>query len=315
MDYSLWKQGRDGSGQIVSMTPHSCPGTGTSLGGLDLPLKALNVIAKFGIWYEKHQMRKLSEAAFEERRHKWLNSILQQWIDEHRERPGIQIDVTKAVATEAEKLFEKLAEQDRMDLPQILLLKADRLSEYFDQVATFWADVLENLVEKSNSHEDWVWEAESSDSAARSLTEQMNDNASRGLKEVAMGAFGIGMFIVPGGAILAGAFGGGALGALFDEEMNRWELKKRAECGQEYPQLLRLIIAAEQLADVATLYTWFMQGQNHMQEADLFAAEQKGQLELVLAKEEDPWFKRLFFPADAAPTVNSVPSPVEESPE
>lgn len=312
MDYSLWKQGRDASGHIVSMTPHECPGEPLSVGPLATSLKALNTIARFGIWYEKHQMRQLHEAAFEERRHAWLNDILQQWIDEHITRSGIRIDVTRSVAKETRNLFEALVETKRMDVPQSLLLRCQRMSDYFDDVALFWANVTERLVDRSASHADWIWDAQSSDTTTQAVTNQMLERSEFGLSRIAIGAAGLGVFMIPGAGLIAGAFGGGTIGTLIGEEMDRRELRKQAECAEQYPEILRLLIASEQLADVAQVYTWFMERQHHLHRADLFVTGQGADAALVLARAPRPWYKRFVASPEKPPTLDALPSPVED---
>jgi hypothetical protein len=149
-DYSLWKQGRDASGQIVSMERHTCPGSATPIGVLDLPFRALEAIAELGKWYEKHQMRKLQEAQFAERRHQWMRDILNQWAEEHRDRHSIRIDVTQAVADESRKLFNALVENPRADVPQTLLVYSDRMADLFDEATAFFGKTLDIVQTSSN---------------------------------------------------------------------------------------------------------------------------------------------------------------------
>ncbi len=77
-------------------------------------------------------VNELMEAQFEERRHGWVDAIIHQWIEEHRDTFGIQRRVTDARAVEVAKMTEKLADTSKMDVPQVLLLKLDRLTDFME---------------------------------------------------------------------------------------------------------------------------------------------------------------------------------------
>ena len=133
--YSYWEQGRKvASGQIVSMTPVDLSSSGEVLGGITFGegALALQAVAQFGIFLEMRRMNKLKEAEFEERRHSWIYDITEQWIAEHRDTTVHLRDVTRAVSRECQKMWDKVCENDSVDVPQIVLLRLSRLTEFLE---------------------------------------------------------------------------------------------------------------------------------------------------------------------------------------
>jgi hypothetical protein len=159
--YSLWEQGRDlASGQIVSMTPFSPSNGGGLLGSVPLggAGMALSAVAQFGIYFEMRRMNHLKEAEFEERRHGWINDIASQWIEEHKHMSGIRRDVTVAVSRECQKMWEKLCANQSTDVPQSVLLRLSRMTEFLEWNYAIAASASNSLVSASGSDDQWVLE-------------------------------------------------------------------------------------------------------------------------------------------------------------
>jgi len=161
--HSLWEQGRDmASGKIVSMTPFDAAGIGQILGNVPLggAGMALAAVAQFGIYLEMRRMNLLKEAGFEERRHAWIDDISKQWIEEHRTESGVVRDVSTAVAIECQKMWEKVCENDKTDVPQSVLLRISRICEFLDLNYKLAATASNEIVRQSKSPKSWILNTE-----------------------------------------------------------------------------------------------------------------------------------------------------------
>jgi len=140
------------------MTPIDASSGGNLLGGITLGEAelALSAIAQFGIFFEMRRMNKLKEAEFEERRHAWIYDITTQWIEEHRDSMGILRDITLAVSRECQKMWDQVCANDKVDVPQVVLLRLARLTEFVEWNYFFAAFASNYIVEASGSDEDWL---------------------------------------------------------------------------------------------------------------------------------------------------------------
>lgn len=181
--YSLWEQGRDvASGQIVSMTPFSPSNAGGLLGSVPLgdAGMALSAVAQFGIYFEMRRMNHLKEAEVEERRHGWINDIASQWIEEHKHTSGIRRDVTVAVSRECQKMWEKLCANEMTDVPQSVLLRLSRMTEFLEWNYSIVASAANGLVTASGSDERWILESTLN---SKSIATEMVRTHAKGTKE------------------------------------------------------------------------------------------------------------------------------------
>lgn len=211
-----------------------------------MPTQALSAIAQFGIFYELHQLRRLQEAQFEERRLGWLDAILNQWIDEHREACGIRFAVTDRVAIELNKLTEKLTENPKMDIPQVLVMKLDRVADFLQENYRLQAQVLNLLVETSGSDSEWSLadDLDFLEVARQRLRDAIwYAGVERG-KNIKRGLLGSALFLVPfAGPIL----GGGAIGGSATAAWMSHSSMKAYEPLLETPELARFLILKETL--------------------------------------------------------------------
>lgn len=198
---SLWEQGKDlGSGRIAWMRPLNQSLRGANLiGPVGLALEALETAAQFAMWFELHQMRRLMEANFEERRHAWLNNIFDQWIEEHQNGDGIRRDISNAMTAEASAFVQAVAENARISIPQQILLKATRIADYLDSVYTLHAKTLQGLVSATRSASGWAIPAElDTRQATHRLLTAKNDEAEtrwKSHRKVALGLIPLGPFL------------------------------------------------------------------------------------------------------------------------
>ena len=176
--HSLWEQGRDlASGKIVSMTPFKSLGEAGTLGSIPLgigPLGAagmtLSAVAQFGIYCEMRRMNLLKEAEFEERRHGWIDDISRQWLEEHAIGTGIVRDVTEAVSTECLKMWRKVCENEKTDVPQSVLLRISRMADFLDRNYELIATATTGVVKISKSPRSWKLPT---DGESKSIAEAM----------------------------------------------------------------------------------------------------------------------------------------------
>ncbi len=212
--YTFWEQGRDlATGKIVSMIPIEPSSMVSFLGGMTLPSGALTLsaVAQFGIWMEMRKMTRLREAEFEERRHSWLIEITNQWIDEHSRSHGILRDVTAAVATECSKMWDKVCKNEKVDVPQALILRIRRLTEFLEWNYSVIALAHNQIVESSASDKNWVLNPDltSEEISLQRLSEIAGEERGAWWKGLVKSVVGLPLFLIPG----IGPFvGGGAVG-------------------------------------------------------------------------------------------------------
>ena len=191
--------------------------TASPLGSVNLgqASAALSSIAQFGIYLEMRKMNLLREAEFEERRHRWIAEITNQWIEEHSDTNGILADVTESVSKECWAMWKQVWENEKVDVPQSLLLRLKRLSEFLDLNYTVAAYANNQLVEATGSDEGWLLDT---DVCSKSVANQMLDDAADEPQRDIMGGLlktlaGIPLIFIPGvGGIAAGFTIGKGLG-------------------------------------------------------------------------------------------------------
>lgn len=221
--FSYWEMGRDTATQrIVSMNPISLRSGGDPLGTINLSQAnmALSAIAQFGIYMEMRKMNQLKQADFEERRHIWISDITQQWIEEHRGSTGVLRDITNAVANECSNMWGKLCENELIDVPQHLILRIDRMTEYLEWNYSLAAEAFNSLVESSNSNKAWLLDsAVSSEAIAIRLLKDAADQARsdwwQGLLKTVVG---LPLFLIP---FIGPIAGGGTVGYGIGEMIGR----------------------------------------------------------------------------------------------
>ncbi len=297
MEYSLWEQGRASNGRFASMRSHQCPGGSSSvLGPIGVGLDAISVVAQFGIWYEMHKMNELAATQFEERRLAWLSQVIDQWVVEHRDGSGIKLDVTSAVSREVGKLVEKVTDLEKLDVPQVLLLRAARLADYIDAMSFLWAKVLQLLVTASASDSNWQFLPAPSTETVDLMFSNLRSSAGDGTGAWWQGAIGVAAMFIP---VVGPGIGGGLLGGAISEGLDRKSKLKKLARLESYPELLRLGIAADQLLHLAAFTTTFLERQQLPKGAGLYAVERKkDEAQLVLAQESRrSWLERIFSPA------------------
>jgi hypothetical protein len=309
--FSLWQQGRDpGSGRITSMTPHTCS-TDESLylGTISIGLQALEVIGTFGIWYELHKKNVIDSAQFEERRHAWLNDVLDQWIAEHQHTPCIKVDTTKHLIKETDKILDKLKEEEKFDVPQVLLLKCSRIAEYFDELSLMWASILNNIVVESKSDRAWIVPFKESDAQVKEWisklhSENAKDNSGRWLA-----ALGISSLLFP---FISPIIGGGLIGAGIRNEFKKHSNEKKITHIEDYPDLLKLILAGEQLLAIFNIVEEFMARQEFNTGTILYAVPKTDKSELYLGPDKAvPWYK-FIFKKSVTPKLKMLPAPAPD---
>lgn len=207
--YSYWEQGRDaGSGQIVSMTPIEPGNSSELLGNVSLSGAglALSAIAQFGIFLQLRRANHLKEAQFEERRHGWIGDITNQWFQEHETCTGIRRDVTMAVAQECEKMWEKVCENEKVDVPQTLLLRLSRMCEFLEWNYALVSSASNRIVVASDSDDVWLFDANASpeDACHELLSEAVADARGNWWQGLLKTLGGLPLFLIPGVGPIAG---------------------------------------------------------------------------------------------------------------
>jgi hypothetical protein len=274
--YSYWEQGRDlSSGQIISMTPIDLSSGGDSLGSITLAEGglALSAIAQFGIFLEMRRMNKLKEAEFEERRHAWINEITIQWIEEHKNSTGILGDITLAVSRECGKMWEKVCENDKVDVPQVVLLRLARLTEFLEWNYFLAAFASNYIVEASGSDKGWLLEPNvSSEAIAIDLLRQANDETRGNWWQSLLKTLGgLPLFFIP---IFGPVAGGGAVGYGIGEMIGRFSMTEaNFEVLRDKLPLLQFGIAASYLDVAVNHLTYLLEQQEFTKPVRYIALE------------------------------------------
>jgi hypothetical protein len=274
--YSYWEKGRDiASGQIVSMKPIDIASHRGSIGGVELQTAgmALSAIAQFGMYLEMRKMNRLHEAQFEERRHGWIQDIVTQWIEEHRSIHGIQRDITQAVVTECEKMWQSVCDNEKVDVPQTILLKISRLTEFIEWNYAVLASANNSLVESSSSNDGWLLnlDASSSEIADEILADSVVEVKSSWWKGALKAVGGLPLFLIPGVGPFAG---GGAVGYGIGEMISSLKASDAdMDVLRDKLPLLRLPIAVALLETANTRFSEFMSQQKVSMPTRLIAAE------------------------------------------
>lgn len=276
--YSYWEMGRNiGSGRIASMMPIDLSSTASSLGGINLGQAgmALSSIAQFGIYMEMRKMNLLREAEFEERRHNWIVDITNQWIEEHSNEHGILRDVTLAVSKDCEKMWKKVWENEKIDVPQTLLLRLKRMADFLDWNYTVTAHANNYLVEATGSDNAWLLDPDmSSEIWANQILEKAADEPQSdfwgGLLKTAVG---IPLVLIPFvGPLVGGVTIGKGLGDM--KYTGRMSEAERERLQDKLP-LLQFGIAANMI-DSATQQVEHLLEQQKFKEPMRFLATETG---------------------------------------
>lgn len=275
--YSYWEQGRNlASGQIVSMTPFSPSNGGGILGSVPLggAGMALSAVAQFGIYFEMRRMNHLKEAEFEERRHGWINDIANQWIEEHKHTSGIRRDITMSVSRECVKMMQKLYANEMTDVPQSVLLRLSRMTEFLEWNYAITAAASNSLVNASGSDDLWILEPSLNSEAIATEMVRLHTEGTKELKGEwwtgplkAVGA--IPLLLVPAVGTVAGC---GAIGYGIGETFNFLKTTHvEFEVLEDKIPLLQFGIAAERL-EIASSQIDYLLEQQEFKKPMRFAA-------------------------------------------
>ena len=257
------------------MTPIDPSSTASSLGGITFGQGGLvlSAIAQFGTYMEMRKMNKLREAEFEERRHIWITDITNQWIEEHSVSHGILRDVTMAVTKECEKMWEKVCDNEKVDVPQTVILRLKRLVEFLEWNYAVAAYANNHFVEASASDKEWLLDPDvSSKSIAYQLLNQ-SAKETRGnwwqglLKSVA----GLHLFLIP---VVGPIAGGGAVGYGIGEMIGRIGFSDaELDVLHDKLPLLQFGIAASLLEGATQQMNYLLNGQDFKKPMRFLAVE------------------------------------------
>jgi len=257
------------------MTPIDPSSTASSLGGITFGQGGLvlSAIAQFGIYMEMRKMNKLREAEFEERRHIWITEITNQWIEEHSDSHGILRDVTMSVTKECEKMWEKVCDNEKVDVPQTVILRLRRLTEFLEWNYAVAAYANNYIVEASASDNNWLLNPDvSSESIALELlsraAEDTRGNWWQGLlKTVA----GLPLFLIP---VVGPIAGGSAVGYGIGEMIGRVRFSDAEfEVLHDKLPLLQFGIAASLLESAAQQMNYLLNEQEFKKPMRFIAVE------------------------------------------
>lgn len=310
--YSFWEQGRDmATGQIVSMTPFSPNSGGKFLGGMPLGGAGmmLSAIAQFGVYLEARQMRRINESAFEERRHAWIDDITNQWIAEHESATGIQRQITNAVSIECSKMWESLCANEKVDVPQSLLLRVARMTEFLEWNYFLVASATNSLVDASNSANNWRLDPflRTLDFAEEVMAEAVKETKGDWWKGLLKVVGGVPLLIIPGVGPFAG---GGAIGygAVEMIQCLRASDADVSSLRDKFP-LLQFGVAADLLDRSTRVLEHLLEQQKFKEPTCLVCHEvEVGRIDFLLQAIKKPgWFRKPKF--DLIPVIHPDSTP------
>jgi hypothetical protein len=145
-----------------------------------------------------------------------------------------------------------------MDFPQVLLLKINRIAEYFDEVTSIYSDIFAQVVVASESDRKWIRNVLRSEVIVDSLIQEAKAANEDFLDNILTGLFGVAVCFIP---VVGPTIGGAMLGYGIGSEIDRRNSLKRINKFAEFPQLLRMPIAVEQFLITSTLVEEFFRRQ------------------------------------------------------
>lgn len=270
------------------------PFYGGPVGGAGMALSAL---AQFGIYCEMKRMNLLKEAQFEERRHGWIDDISRQWIEEHSGNEGIISDVTEAVAVECRKMWRSVCENEKVDVPQAILLRLSRMADFLDYNYDLVARASNEVVRASKSAKGWNLDTtETSNAIVRALVEAeaAENQRIRGkwwsgpLKLVG----GVPLFFIPavGGFAAGGAWGAGLVETVTFLRTANLDFERI----EDKIPLLRFELAVERVLGASAQLRHLLEGQRFKASHRLGAVETgEGFIAFILTDQEGNFVQEL----------------------
>jgi len=149
--------------------------------------------------------------------------------------------VTDALAVEVAKMTEKLADTSKMDVPQVLLLKLDRLTDFMEHHYRLQASAFNALVKISGSSDSWSYDlnVDLRESAMASIRVEKDQTSSGRWEGLAQAAIGVPLLFIP---FLGPSLGGGNIGYGTVKAYTEHRKVERLEKLEKFPELLRFAV-------------------------------------------------------------------------
>lgn len=298
--YILWKSRHEtATARFSSLIPHPCPSESFPIASVPLSLQDVAKLGMFGAWIEQRQESRpqplppQSQSQSQEPVVKSLDQILDRWIGEHSHAPGIDLDATRALGNEADRLLGVLVEDATVEVPESVTLRLNNVVEYMQQFSSFWVTVLSALVAVSRSDDAWrVGLRPSREIADQIVHNGMEDDAYK-QPNWWMGAVGGDSLVMPlVGPVLKNNSAGWLIGHMQDRREHRQLMQRLAD----YSELVSLYVAKNQLLVVSAMVTRFLATQRLGANATLYVKSVSDGESALLLGPQSPrrWYAKPF---------------------
>lgn len=292
--YILWKtRHQAATARFSSLEPHSCPSESFAIANLPFDLRDVVALSTFGDWVAR---RPAPEQARQDSDHevvKSLDEILDRWTREHSGTSGIDLDATRSLGSEADRLLGLLVEDATVEVPARLTHRVANVVEYMQQFSSFWVGVLSALVAVSRSDDGWRVGLRPSREIAQQIVCNGMEDAAYKEPNWWMGAVGGDALVMPLiGPVLKNNSAGWLIGHMQDRREHRQLMQRLAD----YSELVSLYVAKNQLLLVAETVTRFLASQRLGSDAMLYVrAGADGTSALLLGPPKPRrWYARPF---------------------
>jgi len=292
--YILWKSRHEpATARFSSLVPHPCPPESFPIASIPLGLREVAALGMFGAWLEQRQESQPTAPHSDQPVVRSLDQILDRWIAEHSHTPGIDLDATRELGSEADKLLGILVEDATVEVPASVTLRITNVVEYMQQFSSFWVTVLSALVAVSRSDEAWRVGLRPSREIAHQIVQNGMEDAAYKEPNWWLGAVGGDSLVMPlVGPVLKNSSAGWLIGHMQDRREHRQLMQRLAD----YSELVSLYVAKNQLLVVAAMVNRFLATQRLGANATLYVKSVSDGESALLLGPQTPrrWYARPF---------------------
>lgn len=291
--YILWNSRHEAAPRFSSLEPHSCPSESFAIATLPFDLRVVVALSTFGEWVARRPAPAQSPHESDHAVVKSLDEILDRWTRGHTGTAGIDLEATRALGSEADRLLGILVEDATIEVPARITTRVADVVEYMQQFSAFWVAALSALVAASRSDEAWRVGLRPSREVAQQIVCNGMEDATYRQPNWWLGAVGGGALVMPLiGPVLKNNSAGWLIGHLQDRREHRQLMQRLAD----YAELVSLYVAKNQLLVVAETVTRFLSTQRLGADATLYVrAGAAGESALLLGPPKPRrWYVRPF---------------------
>lgn len=292
--YTLWQSRHEpATERFSSLAPHPCPPESFPITSIQRSLREVKALGMFGSWLEERKEPQALPPQPDQPLVKSIDELLDRWIREHSLTPGIDLEATRDLGIEADKLLGVLVDDATVEIPASVTWKIANVVEYMQEFNTFWCTVLSALVAVSRSDEAWSIGLRPAREIAQQMVQGGMEDAAYKQPNWWLGAVGEESLVMPlVGPVLRNNSAGWLIGHMQDRREHRHLMQRLAD----YSELVSLYVAKNQLLVVAEMVTQFLETQRLGANATLYVKSiSDGESEVLLGPQSPRrWYARPF---------------------